>query len=61
MGRVFPGLPKRNPGLELANAFGVKVKLTALSLTYCGAHRLSVVVNTFLFCDQTNKSCDQAQ
>ena len=22
-GRVFPGLPKRNPGLELANAFSV--------------------------------------
>jgi hypothetical protein len=23
MKRVFPGLPKRNPGLELANAFSV--------------------------------------
>ena len=25
MGCVFPGLPKRNPGLELANAFSVIV------------------------------------
>src|SRR5688500_5402067 len=24
---VFPGLPKRNPGLQLANAFSVKRKL----------------------------------
>ena len=24
---MFPGLPKRNPGLELANAFSVKFKL----------------------------------
>ena len=24
MGRLFPGLPKRNPGLKLANAFSVK-------------------------------------
>jgi hypothetical protein len=27
MGTSFPGLPKRNPGLKLVNAFSVKFKL----------------------------------
>ena len=28
MNGVFPGLPKRNPGLELANAFSVRIRFS---------------------------------
>jgi hypothetical protein len=28
---VFPGLPKRNPGLQFANAFGGKSRLRRLA------------------------------
>jgi hypothetical protein len=43
---VFPGLPERNPGLKLANAFSVKMHVVAvpcfLPATDYGCNSLSV-------------------
>jgi hypothetical protein len=36
MGHVSPGLPKRNPGLKLANAFSVNLKLREVFLDFSG-------------------------
>jgi hypothetical protein len=45
-----PGLPKRNPGLKLANAFGVIVKLTTRNskcvFTACWIPRLGLLSET---------------